>query len=118
MRPNRIDPLAEVELPPCLEQGERGIRLTGHRVGLVQILNVLEDGVRLAEIEEMFPTVPAEQLAAVVAFCERHPVEMRAYHQEQRATFDALAEGRMGNAPSLMELRRRKAERDRVGSDR
>jgi len=107
---DRIDSLARIELPPCFERVGGGVRVSGHRVSLHVILDAMADGATPERMEEMFPTIPAEKLAAVVAFCRRHPEAMREYREERRAAAAVQAGGRTGTAPTLAELRRRKAE--------
>jgi hypothetical protein len=60
----------------------------------------------------MFPTIPACNLDEVFASCEQNIDLMRRYHQEQRTAFAAAEAGRSSAAPTLAELRRRKAERN------
>lgn len=103
--------LDEIELPACLERVNGGVRVSGHRVALFQVLDALYDGNTMDRIEEMFPTISPSKLGEVVGFCERHVESMRGYHAEQRAAFAALAGSRSGNAPTLAELRRRRTEK-------
>ena len=64
----------------------------------------------------MFPTIPPWKLDEVFAFCEQNIDLMRRYHGEQQAAFAAAEAARSGQAPTLAELRRRKAERQGPGT--
>jgi hypothetical protein len=48
-----------LELPPSLEPIGGAIRLAGHRVSLVQVLDAIFDGTSTERMREMFPTIPA-----------------------------------------------------------
>jgi hypothetical protein len=108
------DPRATIdrlELPPSLERIGQSIRVAGHRVSLFHVLDAIFDGTSTERMREMFPTIPAWKLEEVVAFCERNMDLLRRYHREQHAAAAAAAAGRSGAAPTLAELRRRRAER-------
>jgi hypothetical protein len=101
-----------LELPPSLERIGRTIRVTGHRVSLFHVLDAIFDGTSTERMREMFPTVPARRMDEVRSFCEQNLDLLRRYHGEQQAAFAAAEAGRSGSAPTLAELRRRKAERN------
>jgi hypothetical protein len=101
----------KLELPASLERIGRGIRVAGHRVSLFQIVDELLDGTPPERLREMFPTVPEGKLDEVISFCKRHDDVMRKYHEDYQSAFAAGAGSRMGEAPSLAELRRRKSEK-------
>jgi hypothetical protein len=61
----------------------------------------------------MFPTIPDAKLDEVIAFCKRHDEVMRKYREENQSAFATGASSRIGKAPSLAELRRRKLEKAR-----
>jgi hypothetical protein len=105
-----------LDLPPSLERIGRAIRVAGHRVSLVQVLDAVLDGTSTERMREMFPTIPAWKLDEVLTFCAENLGLLRRYHQEQRAAFAAAEAGRSGAAPTLAELRRRKAERNGLGT--
>ena len=108
--------LDRLELPPSLERIGRAIRVAGHRISLVQVLDTIFDGTSTERMREMFPTIPAGKLDEVFAFCEQNIDLMRRYHGEQGAALAAAEAGRSGAAPTLAELRRRKAERNGPGT--
>jgi uncharacterized protein (DUF433 family) len=105
-----------LDLPPSLERIGRSIRIAGHRISLVQVLDAVFDGTSTERTREMFPTIPAWKLDEVLAFCEQNIDLMRRYHGEQRAALAAAEVDRSGAAPTLAELRRRKAEQDGPGT--
>ena len=116
-QPNSIPAdIDHLELPPSLERVGRAIRVAGHRISLVQVLDAIFDGTSTERMREMFPTIPTWNLDEVLAFCERNIDLMRRYNQEQRAAFAAADAGQSGAAPTLAELRRRKAERNGPGT--
>ena len=105
-----------LELPHSLERIGRSIRVVGHRISLVQVLDAIIEGTSTERMREMFPTVPAWKVDEVFAFCEQNIDLMRRYHGEQRAALAAAEVDRSGAAPTLAELRRRKAEQDGPGT--
>jgi hypothetical protein len=111
-QPNSIHTdIDRLDLPPCLERIGRAIRVAGHRVSLVQVLDAVFDGTSTERMREMVPTIPAWKLDEVLTFCAATLGLVRRYHHEQRAAFAAAEAGRSGEAPTLAELRRRKAKR-------
>jgi uncharacterized protein (DUF433 family) len=112
LRPSSIDTdIDRLELPPSLERIGPTIRVAGHRISLFQVLDAIFDGTSTERMREMFPTIPPWKLDEVFAFCEQNIDLMRRYHGEQQAAFAAAEAERSGQAPTLTELRRRKAER-------
>jgi uncharacterized protein (DUF433 family) len=99
-----------LELPPSLERIGRSIRIAGHRISLVQVLDAIFDGTSTERVREMFPTIPAWKLDEVFAFCAQNIDLMRRDHGEQRAALAAAEAGQSGTAPTLAELRRRRCE--------
>jgi len=99
-----------LELPRSLERIGRSVRVTGHRISLVQVLDAIFDKTSSERMREMFPTIPAWKLDEVVAFCEQNIDLLRRYRGEQRAALAAAEAGQCGTAPSLAELRRRRCE--------
>jgi hypothetical protein len=117
LRPNSIQTdIDRVELPPCLERIGRSIRVAGHRISLFHVLDAIFDQTSTERMREMFPTIPAWKLDEVLAFCEQNIDLMRRYHGEQQLAFAAAEAGRSGAAPTLAELRRRKAEGNGPGT--
>jgi uncharacterized protein (DUF433 family) len=100
--------IGKLELPACLERVEDSIRVAGHRVSLFHIVDELLDGTPPERLRKMFPTIPDAKLDEVITFCKRHDEVMRRYHEEYRSAFAARVASRIGKAPSLAELRRRK----------
>src|SRR5262249_19228996 len=114
LRPMNTDctlDINKLELPAALERNGPSIRVAGHRVSLFQIVDELLDGTPPERLREMFPTIPEGKLDEVIAFCKRNEDAMRRYHEQYRSTFAAGTGSRMGKAPSLAELRRRKSEK-------
>jgi uncharacterized protein (DUF433 family) len=99
------------DLPDFLEIIDGGIRVTGHRVGLTLILEALFESKSIAEMREMYPTIPARTLWKVVGFCINHFDSMRNYYSAERLRVAALRAAHTDKAPSITELRKRKAHR-------
>jgi uncharacterized protein (DUF433 family) len=116
LQPSSIETdLDRLELPPALERIGPTIRVAGHRISLIQILDAIFDGISTERLMEMFPTIPARKLAEVSSFCEQKSELLRRYHGEQQSAFAAAEAERSGQAPTLHELRRRRAERNGTG---
>ena len=98
-------------LPPELERRDDGaIVLSGHRISLYLILDLLNQGGGPKEICERFPDVPVAKVQQVLEFCRQHAGLVRRYYEEQQSlaqqTCDAEHRG-----PSINELRARRTAR-------
>jgi uncharacterized protein (DUF433 family) len=73
-------------LPGCIEQTADGaIRVAGHRVSLYLILEAFFASIPVDAIQSMYPTIPAEKLAAVLAFCDERADAIRQFYESERA---------------------------------
>jgi uncharacterized protein (DUF433 family) len=96
-----------MDLPPFLTQHEYGeIRLTGHRIGLLHVVDCYNEGMTPQQIAEHFPTLPLLLVQDVVGFYLKHRAEADAYVAACRAEIDRQAAA-SHPWPDLAELRRR-----------
>jgi len=108
---SRISRIQDLALPPCFEiRSDGAIGVTGHRVKLFAILEVLysAEGASITKLQNAFPTLPNEILAKVMQFCEANDVEMRAYFAEQSQIAEENREKFAYAGPSLAQLRARR----------
>ena len=78
-----------MDLPNFLTQWPSGeIVVTGHRIGLYSLMDLVERGFSPAEIREEFPTLDLELIRRVVEFHETHRAQVDAYVPKYRADLD------------------------------
>jgi uncharacterized protein (DUF433 family) len=96
-----------MQLPDFLTRHKYGeVRLTGHRIGLLHIVDCYNAGESPEKIAERFPTLPPALIDQVIAFYLENRAEVDAYVAECHAEIDRqAAQPRTG--PGLAELRRR-----------
>ena len=96
-----------MKLPDFLTEHRYGeIRLTGHRIGLLHVVDCHNAGEPPEKIAERFPTLPLVLIKQVIAFYVENRAEVDAYVAECHAEIDRqAAQPRPG--PSLAELRKR-----------
>jgi uncharacterized protein (DUF433 family) len=101
-----------VELPSFLTRHKYGeIRLTGHRVGLLHVIERYNEGESATAIAQYFPSVPLELIEKTIAFYQTNRAEADAYLAACRAEIERqAAEPQAG--PDLAELRRRLQSHD------
>lgn len=67
-------------LPDFLTQGEYDeIRLTGHRIGLMHVIDLYNDGYSPEQVHEEFPTLALELINQVLAFYQANRADVDAY---------------------------------------
>jgi uncharacterized protein (DUF433 family) len=98
-----------MQLPEFLQDHDGEIRLTGHRVGLVHLVKLYNDGQSAEMIAASLPTLSLSLVHRVIAFYLDHQAEVDAHAVAHDQIMDALeAESRQSEAtPSVAELRRR-----------
>jgi len=96
-----------MNLPEFLEQDEDGlVRLTGHRIGLEDILHFYCEGYSPEMIFGQFPTIPLFLIYKVIAYYLENQARVDDYlRREQAAIERQRASAKHG--PSVDELRRR-----------
>lgn len=104
-----FDPtLRDVRLPASLENRDDGaIGITGHRVKLIAILELLRSAERpphISQLHEAFPTVSIEKLAEVMWFCAVHKTVVDRYYEYQRVIAEEIERTHGCEAPSLDDL--------------
>jgi uncharacterized protein (DUF433 family) len=94
-------------LPEYLEADDGGfVSLTGHRIGLHDVVRMYTDGSSPEMIAAQYPSLPLALIHRVIAFYLENQREVDAYVSEHAAEMDRqIASGPRG--PSLAELRQR-----------
>ena len=104
-----------MDLPNFLTQWPSGeIVVTGHRIGLYSLMDLVERGFSSAEIREEFPTLDLELIGRVVEFHETHRAQVDAYVLSIALTLTSRSQ-RLGLAPRCSGIRRLMAERAASG---
>jgi uncharacterized protein (DUF433 family) len=94
-------------LPDFLTEHRYGeIRLTGHRIGLLHVVDCYNAGEPPEKIADRYPTLPVALINRVIAFYLENRAEVDAYVAKCHAEIDRqAAQPRPG--PTLAELRKR-----------
>ena len=101
-----------MELPTFLTRHQYGeIRLTGHRIGLLHVIEQYKKGETAEAIAQEFPSVPLELIEKTIAFYEANRAEADAYIAACVAEIERQ-EAEPRNGPDLAELRRRLQTQD------
>ena len=96
-----------MELPDFLSQNKYGeIRVTGHRIGLIHIVDRYNDGDSPEAIFAEFPTLPLATIHKVIAFYLENHAEVNHYVRACRSEIERQA-AELSSGPSTAELRRR-----------
>lgn len=96
-----------LDLPDFLTRNQYGeIRLTGHRIGLVHIVDRYNDGFAAEGILCEYPTLSLSLIHKTIAFYLDHQSEVDAYVAANRATIDRQA-NELATGPTMVELRKR-----------
>jgi uncharacterized protein (DUF433 family) len=103
------DTLSDLALPDSLERIGGNIRVRGHRVALLLILDAYFAGLTEVEIHPRYPTIDPALLRAVLRFVAAHEPRMRDYCAAERSRVEMRMAARPDRAPSLEALRRRRA---------
>ncbi len=104
-------------LPDFLSADKFGyIHLTGHRVGLVDVLNFYQQGESAEMLSIRFPTVQLALLHRVIAHYLENQDEVDQYLRVHRASMTEARQASAGRGPSLHELKQRFAEQQVTGS--
>lgn len=105
-----------MDLPDFLTRHKYGeIRLTGHRIGLLHLVDCYNEGMSPDQIAEHFPTLPVSLIQDVVGFYQKHRGEVDAYVAACREEIDRQAAA-SHPWPDLAELRRRMEAKRRAES--
>jgi uncharacterized protein (DUF433 family) len=95
-----------MNLPNFLTQDAHGeIFLTGHRIGLLHVVDYHNDGYSAEALHQEFPALPVALIDQVLAFYREHRAEVDAYvdrcHAEMDRNYAAYRPG-----PGMLEVRR------------
>jgi uncharacterized protein (DUF433 family) len=101
-----------MELPDFLTRGALGeIRLTGHRIDLMHVLDCCREGLTPEQIHEEYPSLPLPLILQVLDFYRDHRPEVDAYvrqcQEEIERNYAAYRPGpgilRIGRLQALLE---------------
>jgi uncharacterized protein (DUF433 family) len=106
-----------MNLPEFLRSVDGEIRLTGHRIGLVHVVKLYNEGYSAEMIAAYFPTLPLSLVHRVIAFYLENQEEVDrevTAHEQEMERLEAEAR-RTRTTPTIEELRRRLASMGRAG---
>jgi uncharacterized protein (DUF433 family) len=104
-----------MELPNFLTRWPNGeIVITGHRIALYSLIDLVERGFSPDEILEEFATLDLELIRQVIAFHETHRAELDAYVTGYRADLERQETASLPS-PAVLRIRRLIAERAASG---
>lgn len=104
-----------MDLPDFLTRWPNGeIVITGHRIGLYSVIDLVERGFSPDEIFEEFPTLELELIRRVIVFHETHRAEVDAYVADYRADLNRQETASVPS-PAVLRIRRLMAERAASG---
>jgi uncharacterized protein (DUF433 family) len=107
---------SSMEMPDFLTRNQHGeIRLTGHRIGLLHVVDLYNDGAGAEGILCQFPTLSLPLIHKVIAFYLENQAEVDAYVSHTRADIDRLASA-PSTGPTMVELRKRLEAMQRTGT--
>jgi uncharacterized protein (DUF433 family) len=96
-----------MNLPEFLTRHRYGeIRLTGHRIGLLHVVESYNEGKSAAQVAERFPSLPVPLVEQVIAFYVANRADVDAYVAACRDEIERQAAAPQPG-PDLAELRRR-----------
>ncbi len=105
---------AFMTLPDFLHETPHGeIRLRGHRVGLLHVVECYNEGCSAEGIGCEYPTLPLALIHKVIAFYLENQAEVDAYIARARGALDRQAAA-SHQGPGMQELRRRMANLGRA----
>jgi uncharacterized protein (DUF433 family) len=97
----------ELELPEFLTRNQYGeIRLTGHRIGLLHLVDRYNEGYSPEAMFCDYPTLPLALIYKTLAFYLEHRAAVDAYVAATRAEIERQA-GEPPPGPTMVELRKR-----------
>ncbi len=80
-----------MKLPDFLTEGELGeIRLTGHRIDLMHVVEDYNDGLSAEDLVVQFPTLSLDQINTVLAFYHANKAAVDAYVAQCQAEIEHL----------------------------
>lgn len=107
-----------MQLPEFLTRDEHGdIRLTGHRIGLEDVVFFYEQGYSPEMLWETFPTLALSHIHKTIGFYLDHVPQGAAY-VEQRTAEGQRLKANLPPSPSLAELRGRLQAKRSIEADR
>ncbi len=78
-----------MNLPEFLTEWPYGeIVLTGHRIGLYDVVSLHNEGYTAEMLHDEFPTLPLDLIEKALAFAREHRAQVDAYVTEYKAALD------------------------------
>ena len=106
----------DIELPDFLTRNRYGeIRLTGHRIGLLHVIERYKEGYTPEAVLREFPTLSLDLIRKVIAFSTDHREDVDQYVAATRAEIERQA-ALLSQGPGLDELRGRLEATRRAGT--
>lgn len=103
------------DLPDVLHVTEGdNVRIRGHRVGLIHIVEAYDGGYTAESIATFFPTVSLSTIHKIIAYYLDHQNDVRAYVNKVNHEFNEFMKNNPSKAPSLAQLRERLARRNKT----
>jgi uncharacterized protein (DUF433 family) len=100
-----------MNLPPFLQYEDNSdfIRITGHRIGLAEVVRLYNRGSSAEMIASHFPTLSLAEIYSVLAYYLQNQGDVDKYAAEdlKELTAQEAKAGSGGPTPTLEELRRR-----------
>jgi uncharacterized protein (DUF433 family) len=98
-----------MQLPDFLSQDKYGwIHITGHRIGLTDVVFWYREGDSPEMLHARFPTVPVPLFYKVIGFYLENQAEADAYVNHSLAESERQRASAPNHGPSLEELKRRR----------
>jgi uncharacterized protein (DUF433 family) len=105
-----------MNLPEFLvDHPDGGIRLTGHRISLCDVVSFYNEGYSPEMLVCQFPTLPLALVHKVIAFYLENQAEVDCYVAEEEAACECLR-ANAPPSPSLVELRQRAEAKRRAAT--
>jgi uncharacterized protein (DUF433 family) len=98
--------LLNTQLPAFLHEQDGEIRLVGHRISIVDILQFYRDGYTPEMLAARYETLNLAQIHYVIAFYHEHQPAMDAYLNDYLAECDRSRQG-ASKSPGYQNLRQR-----------
>ena len=99
-----------MQLPDFLHDADGEIRMVGHRIGLVHVVKVYNEGYSAEMIAATFPTLPLSLVHRVIAFYLDNQSEVDAIvadHDRQMDLLEAETRAARPPLPTMQQLRER-----------
>jgi uncharacterized protein (DUF433 family) len=105
----------DLPLPDFLRDDGYGyVLLSGHRIGLVDVVYFYNQGYSAEMLVAMFPTIPLSLVHKVIAFYLENQAPVDQYVENHRLEMERQRASAAGKGPTLAELRERLRKRQQA----